>query len=125
MERSETWLAGIMRTSRGAGTSPSAFANVLRMLRVKFAAVEDAAIQDIERFVSNGLPVLVAWTLHGDGHYSVVTKVNGAELSMVEPFDGKIIKVNRRRFLRLCHDPCNQTTRWMMVVGDDGRMGTV
>ncbi len=106
-----------MHASVKIGTSPSSFRDVLRMLNIDFTELENATIGDIRRFVQRSLPVIVAWNYRDDGHYSVVTCLTRrGELSMIEPFDGRLIKIKTLEFPKLWHDPCNHTERWMFAL---------
>ncbi len=122
VEYDERWLSRRMHTSVKIGTSPSSFRDILRMLNIDLTEIENATIGDIRRFVQRSLPVIVAWNYRDDGHYSVVTGLTRREeLSMIEPFDGRLIKIKTLEFLKLWHDPCNHTERWMFALNHLGK----
>jgi len=116
LEYEEGWLAKQMRTSPNSGTSPSGFEGVLRRLGFDYFETANAEIDDIRRFVRQGLPVVVAWDLRGDGHYSVVVRLTGQEIHMIEPFHGKLVRMRIRKFVNRWRDPCNNTSKWMLAI---------
>lgn len=113
---SERWLSKYMGTKPVTGTTPSAFRVVLRLLGLKFFETENAGVYDLRKFVGRGFSVIVAWNFQGDGHYSIVTGLTAREVYMIESFFGGLEKMSIRKFVKLWHDPCNNTSRWMLVI---------
>lgn len=113
---SERWLTKRMGAKPVRGTSPSGFRVVLRELGLEFFETENARVDDVRRFARRGSPVIVAWNLQGDGHYSVVTSLGARDVHLIDPFFGKLEKMNIRKFVKLWRDPCNNTSRWMLVI---------
>ncbi|MDG6933676.1 MAG: C39 family peptidase [Nitrososphaerota archaeon] len=115
LEVDEAWLAGHMAVTK-LGTKPSGFKRVLCKLGLSYSEIHNATINDIRRFILRGLPVVVAWTFKGDGHYSLVTGATCEGISIFEPYSGRLIEIDYRRFAKLWHDPCNHTTKWMIAI---------
>jgi ATP-binding cassette subfamily B protein len=82
--------------------------------------------RDLEREANKlNQVVIVSWMLDGViGHFSIVTKVNNTHIYLADPSKGKIIKLEKIRFMRLWMDyddmwyPKKNTDiqlRWMVV----------
>ncbi len=58
--------------------------------------------QDIKQFLDSGFAIIVSWMKDGyKGHVSVVQKISDTHIYLADPDVGKIIKIEKIKFMRL------------------------
>ncbi len=127
----EAELAKECRTRGDYGTPLEAMIRVpqrhgLRVVVKKVTSV----LADIRHFVDQGYPVIVNWYSNryppAGGHYSIVIGVEGRTVVLLDPSDGKRVRIPWHEFRQLWFDfdgdlafqkpPLKVHWRWMMAV---------
>lgn len=97
----EKSIARIARTSKKEGTNHSGLIEAVRKEGFYCFVHEYAHLSDIQRFLEEGLPVIVHYTEPGSeiGHYAVVVGLTGKEVVMNDPWDGRGFRLKKEKFV--------------------------
>lgn len=106
VERSEDQLAELCDWDADEGASPGALVDAAKGLGMSARAEVGWTLNDLEESVERGTPVIVDWDPHDEGvergsHYSVVVRVTGDAVELMDPEPGKFVTVERARFEEL------------------------
>lgn len=98
----------------GKGLSHGEFLETLRLLRISHKRTRFRTWAEFKKAFDEGNPIIVSWMpvhLAGFlddedwiGHFSVVEKVTGEFVILVEPAENRYLKMGRLRFLRTWYD---------------------
>jgi len=104
--RSEDELAALMGATRKEGVEADALVEAAQQLGFRAGYWDQASFADVQTLTDLGVPVIVDWFSETDGHYSVVTKVDGmtGTLTIMDPETASYRTFNCAEFLRVWFD---------------------
>jgi predicted double-glycine peptidase len=106
---SESEIADIAGTSRN-GTSIDGLVKASRHFGFDALVKRNASLDDLRGYIGRDIPVIVAWFLKDDGHYSVVVDINKNNIVLSDPalkrpfVYGNTRKMSCQKFQRLWFD---------------------
>ena len=106
VKRSEAELARLCDWDKDEGASPGSMVDAAKGLGMSARAEVGWTLNDLEEAVERGAPVIVDWDPHDEGvevgsHYSVVVRVTGEDVELMDPEPGKFVTVARVKFEEL------------------------
>lgn len=128
---SEAVLTKQCKTRGDYGTPLASMIRVPRRYGLRTVVKKNAStLADIRQYVEQGNPVVVNWYSNryppAGGHYSIVIGVTGRTLILLDPSDGKRVRIPWHEFRQLWFDfdgdlafqkpPLKVHWRWMMAV---------
>ncbi|MFA6018366.1 MAG: C39 family peptidase [Patescibacteria group bacterium] len=122
IEIDEATVSNIAETMPIIGTTPEKLLGAARKLGLEGTWAAESSLQDIQTYIEQGIPVIVNWFYHDDGHYSVVIGINKKTIVLLNPDNGKRKTFDRRTFMRVWFDfsgeclqsPLDIRIRWML-----------
>ena len=91
LNRSETYLAKLTKTSRTKGCIENNIIKAALKLGFKGYVKQKSSIKEIRRLIKKGIPVIVDWFSPEEaGHYSVVVGFEKDTILLADPHFGKI-----------------------------------
>ena len=113
--KTEAELAVLTKTDEDLGTSDEQIKLVAENLGFKVEIKDHSDFSDIEKWIMQGVPVIVDWFTRSrddydetiasaDGHYSVVTGLDDKYIYLQDPEIGKIRKMEKEVFKRVWFD---------------------
>ncbi|MBI4276487.1 C39 family peptidase [Candidatus Uhrbacteria bacterium] len=127
----ESVLTRQCRTRSDYGTPHSSMIRVMRRYGFRVIVKKNTCgLGDIRSYVARGYPVIVNWYSNryppSGGHYSIVIGVEGRMIVLLDPSDGKRVRIPWHEFRQLWFDfdgdlafhppPMKVFWRWMMAV---------
>ena len=119
-------IAKISQYKKRDGLSDKDFVETMDLLDLETVEVPNASWEQLHKANTKDKVVVVSWMKKGYlGHFSIVEKVNKDSIILVDPDEGKIVKLKKIIFMRLWMDyddmayPQKNTDiqlRWMCVV---------
>ncbi len=115
VHKSEEDLAILTETDRSLGTSDEQIKLAAEKLGFKVEVRDYCDFSDIEKWITQNVPVIVDWFTRGrddydeeiasaDGHYSVVTGLDDKYIYLQDPEIGKMRKMEKEVFMRVWFD---------------------
>lgn len=114
IEKSEAEIATISGNDPNLGIGENQIISVLESFSLKTETKNFASYQDLENYLSKGIPVIVDWFTRGradyaedevaDGHYSIVVGLDATHIYLQDPEVGRVRKISREDFLRVWFD---------------------
>jgi len=111
---SEKKLAGLTRTTRKTGANDQGIANAAKSLGFRVQIKNKSGLDDIEKWLKKGAPVIVNWFTRGrsdysnsevaDGHYSVVAGLDDKHIYLQDPEIGELRKIEKDDFMKVWFD---------------------
>ena len=97
----EKSIARIAKTNEKDGTNHSGLINTARKEGFYCFVHEYAHLSDIQRFLEEGLPVIVHYTEPESeiGHYAVVVGLSKWEVILNDPWDGRGFRIGKKEFV--------------------------
>ncbi len=109
IDKSEDYLAKLTKTSRKTGCDEENIVKAAKKLGFDGYVKEKSTLDELEKLVKNGVPVIVDWFSPEEaGHYSVVVDLDSKYIYLADPHFGKIMKYEIDWFKE----------RWFDVVND-------
>ncbi|MDB5266736.1 MAG: hypothetical protein JWN89_551 [Parcubacteria group bacterium] len=119
----EPELGRLCGTTTENGTEPEALAKGLKKLGFKVKTKDKGTWNELKTLVDSDTPVLVNWWSDygapADGHYSVVYKMTGRTLWMMDPELGGFRRMTKAKFMRQWYDfyiNGKKNTRWYLYI---------
>lgn len=114
VERTEKELAKMAGWNKELGVSDKGIKKAAESLGFKVKIKSNSNFGDIEKWLDQGVPVIVNWFTRGrndcpdsemaDGHYSVVAGLDRKFIYLKDPEIGRIRKIKRGDFMRVWFD---------------------
>ena len=114
LEKTEAEIATLSGNDPNLGIGEKEIKNVLESFSLKTEAKNFANYEDLEKYLSKGIPVIVDWFTRGradyaedevvDGHYSIVVGLDETNIYLQDPEVGRVRKIPREDFLRVWFD---------------------
>lgn len=114
VEANERGLAELSGASLKLGTEEKGITKAAKHFGFKVKIKSKSTFKDIEKYLNDGIPVIVDWFSRGrsdysdsyvpDGHYSVVCGLDDKNIYLQDPEIGKIRKVEREDFMTVWFD---------------------
>jgi ABC-type bacteriocin/lantibiotic exporter with double-glycine peptidase domain len=102
---SEKEIAEAAGATKEKGVSLPGLIKAAKHFNFKTFSKKNGSLQDLEKFLSKKIPVIVDWFLEDDGHYSVVVDIGRKNILLSDPsLDGGKRKILRETFLKLWFD---------------------
>ena len=114
VEKSEQELARLCKTDPDLGTDDRSIKAAAEELGFQVEIKDKSSFEDIEEYLSKGIPVIVNWFSSGictqslsvvpDGHYSVVSGIDDTHITLQDPEIGRERRIAKNDFLRVWFD---------------------
>ncbi len=104
LRKSERELARLAGATRSQGVEAPALEKVARRLGFAARIKDRATLADIKKYLNKGIPVIVDWFSHDDGHYSVVVGLTKDTIYLQDPEIGRIRTMDTKIFKRVWFD---------------------
>ncbi|MEK7078010.1 MAG: cysteine peptidase family C39 domain-containing protein [Patescibacteria group bacterium] len=111
---SEKKLVGLTRTTKKLGTNDKGIVNAAESLGFRTQIKNKSGLDDIEKWLKKGVPVIVNWFTRGrsdysnsevaDGHYSVVVGLDDKYIYLQDPEIGTMRKIEKDDFMKVWFD---------------------
>lgn len=85
VHKTEAELARLAGANPEDGTKPLGLARAARALGFQAEVQDNSSLDDVKKWLSEGVPVIVDWWSTDEGHYSVVTAVQDGSVYMKDP----------------------------------------
>jgi ATP-binding cassette, subfamily B, bacterial len=122
----EIFLRELAETSKEWGTNHRNMVRAARAIGYTVRSRNKISIKDVESIITRGFPVIVDYENWGDGHYSVVTKIDDTHVHLADPgnIDNGFSVLTKKEFLyRWCYDrgcyyddPDERAAKWAMLM---------
>lgn len=117
----EAELAELSSTTSVSGTTHEGLMEAIRSIGAIATAKSNATLDDLRIHVENDIPVIIAWTLNGADHYSVVYEVGKVKVYLMDPETSAGIRILpiedfEKNWLDTGSATKQKTERWMMTV---------
>lgn len=117
----EDELAKLCKTTPDIGTTHAQMISGAEAVGAKVESKNEAALDDLRRYVEDDVPVIVGWWSKTEPHYSVVYEVGKTRIFMMDPDTESGIRIMPlEEFESIWHDtdggPDHPVKRWMMAV---------
>jgi len=100
----EAQIAKAAGATRKKGVTPKGLVKAAEKFGFKAFFKEKCSLGDIGRFVKRGVPVIVDWFSEDEGHYSVVTGIDGKNIILMDPELKGERKIPLKKFFRIWFD---------------------
>ncbi len=100
----EKKIAQVAGVSGKKGISAAGLIKAAKYFNFKIFKKEKASLNDIRRFLKEGIPVIVDWFSEDEGHYSVAVGVDKENIVLMDPEAGGIRKIPKEKFVRVWFD---------------------
>lgn len=122
IEIDEETISRISETAPIIGTTPEKLLVAAKKLGLEGMWNNESSLQEIQKYIEKGTPVIVNWFYDDDGHYSVVIGMNKKTIVLLNPENGKRKTFDHRTFMRVWFDfsgeclqsPSDIRIRWML-----------
>ncbi|MDO8563558.1 MAG: cysteine peptidase family C39 domain-containing protein [Nanoarchaeota archaeon] len=99
IEKTEDYLAKLMKTSRKNGCKEENIVKLAKSLKFKAFIKKHSSINEIKKLTRQSIPVIVNWFSPEEaGHYSVVIGFKKDNIFLADPHFGKIVKHKTKWF---------------------------
>ncbi len=120
IEKSEQELA-VLVGKGDLGTDEKGIAKAAESFGLQVTIKNESSFEDIGEWLGKGVPVIVNWFTRGrsdypdsevaDGHYSVVTGLDGEYIYLQDPEIGELRTITRDDFVRVWFDFSGETIK--------------
>lgn len=90
INKTEQELAELCGATRDLGVDAQGIAKACGILGLNAAIIDNAEIEDIQKKVVSGTPVIVQWFSNDEGHWSVVVDVDDENICLQDPHHGML-----------------------------------
>jgi len=114
VDKTEKEVADMATIVEGIGWCDKDIAGVAESLNLKVEIKNESSFEDVEKWLKNGVPVIVDWFTRGrkdyddsevaDGHYSVVIGLDDEYIYLQDPEIGGERKITREDFMKVWFD---------------------
>ncbi len=114
VHKTEKELAELAGLVPGLGVDDESIAKAAKLLGFNVEIKNESSFEDIEKWLSRGVPVIVDWFTRGrqdyndsevaDGHYSVVIGLDDEYIYLQDPETGGERKIGRENFMKVWFD---------------------
>jgi predicted double-glycine peptidase len=105
---SEEKLAKLSHATESRGTTAEGMIKAAKSFNLQVLLKDNSSIADLNYFVKRKIPVIVDWFYEDDGHYSVVSRLDGKRIFLVSPSskvsEAKELEMPVEKFMRVWFD---------------------
>lgn len=117
IEKSQNTLGRLSGCTVAHGTTGKGMVRAARLCGMHARIYDKATIDDLRRYIQQGIPVIVNWFSVNEGHYSVVVDVTRDSIVMQDPEVGGVRRLDIPTFMRVWFDfPSTRTTKVPPVI---------
>jgi ABC-type bacteriocin/lantibiotic exporter with double-glycine peptidase domain len=115
IKKTEKEVAGIIGETR-EGCSTDKVVSAIKKLGFKVEYKVGSSIAELQKITDKGIPVIIYWTRHGGGHFSVVYGVKNNRVYIADPRLKRKTSLDVKTFLPIWDDPDTEDEREMIAV---------
>ncbi len=104
VSRTEKELVKLSGATRERGVEAPALLHVAKKLGFKGFIKDFSDLEDIKKYIKQGIPIIVDWFSVDDGHYSVVVGIDKKYIYLNDPEFKKVRKLELKIFKRVWFD---------------------
>ncbi len=104
VRRSEAALVKLSGATRPRGVEAAGLVRAAKKLGLKASVKNFATFEDIRKYLTRGIPVIVDWFSEDDGHYSVAVGLDRKYIYLQDPEWGRPRRIDRQTFQRVWFD---------------------
>ena len=104
IEKSEMELAKLFNSIKEKGTSAQGLIDAANKLGFKAEIKDNCSFEDIKKYLSRKIPVIVDWFLNDEGHYSIIVGIDQENIYLQDPNLGHLRAMKLETFYRVWFD---------------------
>jgi ABC-type bacteriocin/lantibiotic exporter with double-glycine peptidase domain len=100
---SESELTKITKCNK-SGTRAHNIVKAAKILGMDAHIKDNSTLEEVNKLIYQGIPIIIDWFLKDEGHYSVVAGMDKEHIYLQDPELGKLRKIDRQTFQRVWFD---------------------
>lgn len=118
IKKTEKEVANIIGATKD-GCSTDKVVSAIKKLGFKVEYKVGSNISELEKVTNKGIPVIIYWTRHGGGHFSVIYGVKNNRVYIADPRMKRKISLDLKTFLPIWDDPDTKDEREVIFFIDN------
>jgi ABC-type bacteriocin/lantibiotic exporter with double-glycine peptidase domain len=118
INKTEKYLASILKTTKLNGTKNSRFIKVAKKYNLEYIMKNNSSFKEIKRLKLLGYTVILNYfsKINHAGHFAVVKHINTRRINLLDPSLGPRTSYSLKYFHKVWHSHTNKNKRWFFAM---------